>query len=60
MTISESQEFLRIKPLVLRRFYQPTGQSRVSWLLSTLTQNQLPFSVTLEILDVVMGDGRRS
>ena len=32
----------------------------MSWLLSTLTQDELPFSVALEILDVEMGDGRLS
>ena len=41
-------------------FLYPTGPAQASWLPSSLTQNQLPFSVTLEILDVEMEDGRRS
>ena len=37
-----------------------TGRVRVSWLRSKLTQNQCLFSVTWEILDVEMEDGRQS
>ena len=37
-----------------------TGPTLVSWLLCTLAPDQCPFSATLEILGVVMGDGRWS
>ena len=41
-------------------FFSIINKSSVRWLPSSWTQNQLLFCVSEEILDVEMGDGRRS
>ena len=49
----QRQYYLRF----LEIFYYPTGGTLVSWFCSTLTQNQLPFCATWEILDVELEHG---